>query len=85
MTEKQKNVNLYQWIVIQYAVHLIKIAKHYRVALTVHDSIVCCVKEDDAEQAKQDIEMYMRWVPDWAEGLPLDCEAFVGRSYGECE
>jgi len=29
--------------------------------------------------------MYMRWVPDWAEGLPLDCEAFVGRSYGECE
>jgi DNA polymerase I-like protein with 3'-5' exonuclease and polymerase domains len=67
------------------AEQMLKIAKHYRVALTVHDSIVCCVKEDDAEQAKQDIEMYMRWVPDWAEGLPLDCEAFVGRSYGECE
>jgi len=27
----------------------------------------------------------MRWVPDWAEGLPVNCESGVGKSYGECE
>jgi len=27
----------------------------------------------------------MRWVPAWAEGLPVDCEAGVGKNYGETE
>jgi len=26
----------------------------------------------------------MKWVPDWAEGLPLNCEAGYGKSYGDC-
>jgi hypothetical protein len=27
----------------------------------------------------------MRWVPAWAEGLPVDCDAGIGKNYGETE
>jgi DNA polymerase len=64
---------------------MLDIAKKYRVVLTVHDSVVCCVPEEEVEEAEQYIETCMRTVPDWATGLPLDCESGVGRSYGECE
>ena len=64
---------------------MLDIAKKYRVVLTVHDSVVCCVPEEEVEEAQQYIESCMRIVPDWATGLPLDCESGVGKSYGECE
>jgi len=66
------------------AEQMLKISKKYRVVLTVHDSIVCCVPENDLIEARAFIETAMRWVPDWAEGLPVNCESGVGRSYGEC-
>ena len=53
--------------------------------LTVHDSLVCCVLDDEVTEAKHFIEECMRETPEWAEGLPLDCEAFTGKSYGDCE
>ena len=59
--------------------------KRYRVVLTVHDSIVCCVKEENTEEAQQYIEECMKWTPDWASGLPVDCESGIGKSYGDCE
>ena len=31
------------------------------------------------------VEKCMRWVPDWAEGLPINCESGTGKSYGDCE
>ena len=64
---------------------MLLIAKKHHVVLTVHDSIVCCVPDEDVAQAQIDVEKSMRWVPEWADGLPIDCEAGIGKSYGDCE
>ena len=64
---------------------MLKISKRYHVVLTVHDSVVCCVPEDEVAEAQRYIEECMRWLPDWAEGLPIDCESGVAKSYGDCE
>ena len=63
---------------------MILIAKRYEVTHTVHDAIACIVPEDQAEEAQAYVEECMRWVPEWAEGLPVNCESGYGRSYGEC-
>ncbi len=63
---------------------MLRISKRYRVVLTVHDSIVCCVPEREVDEAQAYVEACMRWVPDWAKGLPIDCESGTGTSYGEC-
>jgi DNA polymerase len=64
---------------------MLKIAKRYRVVLTVHDSVVSCVPEAEAVEAQAYIKECMRWTPDWAEGLPVNCESGVAPSYGACE
>ena len=64
---------------------MLQIAKKYRVVLTVHDSIVCCVPDQLAGEAQEYIERCMRTTPDWAAGLPIDCESGIGKSYGDCE
>ena len=64
---------------------MLRIAKRYKVVLTVHDSIVCCVPDAETADAKAYVEESMRWVPEWAAGLPIDCEAGTAKSYGECE
>jgi DNA polymerase len=64
---------------------MLKIAKRHRVVLTVHDSVVSCVPEAEVDAAREYIETCMRWTPDWAEGLPVNCESGVGPSYGDCE
>jgi DNA polymerase len=63
---------------------MLRISKKYRVVLTVHDAIACVVREHDAEEAQAYIEESMRWVPDWAEGLPVNCESGMAKSYGDC-
>ena len=63
---------------------MLKIAKKYRVVLTVHDAITCVVRQADKEEAQAYIEECMRWVPDWATGLPVNCESGSGESYGDC-
>jgi len=67
------------------AEQMVRIAKRYRVVMTVHDSIVCCVKDEEVSEARAYIEECMRWLPEWAEGLPLDCESGVAKTYGDCE
>ena len=64
---------------------MLKIAKKHRVVLTVHDSVVCCVRDEETNEAQAYIEQCMRWIPDWAEGLPINCESGTGKSYGDCE
>lgn len=66
------------------AEQMVKMSKKYRVVLTVHDAVACIAPEDEAEQAKTYIEKCMRWTPEWAVGLPLNCEAGYATSYGEC-
>jgi len=64
---------------------MLRISKKYKVVLTVHDSIVCCVKDNEVEEAQAFVEQCMRWTPDWATGLPVDCESGTAKSYGDCE
>jgi DNA polymerase len=63
---------------------MIRIAKRYKVVLTVHDAVACIAKEEEAEQATAYVVECMQWIPDWAKGLPLNCEAGYGKSYGDC-
>jgi hypothetical protein len=62
---------------------MLAIAKKYKVALTVHDSVVCCVPKDELKEATAFIEGCMNTTPSWAEGLPITCESDSGESYGE--
>jgi DNA polymerase I-like protein with 3'-5' exonuclease and polymerase domains len=63
---------------------MLRIAKKYRVVLTVHDAIACIALEAEADEARAYVEECMRWTPAWADGLPLNCESGVGKTYGEC-
>jgi DNA polymerase I-like protein with 3'-5' exonuclease and polymerase domains len=64
---------------------MLAIAKRYKPALTVHDSVVCCVPDDELDEARQYIEECMSTTPSWAEGMPITCESGIGKSYGDCE
>ena len=63
---------------------LVNISKHYNVALTVHDSVVCIAPADEVEQALQVVTGIMSTTPVWAEGLPITCKATFGPNYGDC-
>lgn len=63
---------------------MVKISQKYKVVLTVHDAVACIAKEEEAEEAMAYVMECMKWVPDWAQGLPLNCEAGYGKSYGDC-
>ena len=63
---------------------LLRINKRYRVVLTVHDAVACVAPREEAEEAKAYVMECMRYVPVWAEGIPLNCEAGYGESYGDC-
>jgi DNA polymerase len=63
---------------------MLKIAKRYRVVLTVHDAVACIAPKEEVEEAVAYVMECMRYVPDWATGIPLDCEAGYGESYGDC-
>ena len=63
---------------------MLKIAKKYRPVLTVHDAVACIAPEGEVEEAMAYVEQCMRWTPDWAAGLPVNCEAGYGKTYGDC-
>lgn len=67
------------------AEQMLRINKRYKVVFTVHDSVGCCVPEAEAEDALAYVEECMRYVPKWAAGMPIDCEASFAKSYGDCE
>ena len=64
---------------------MLLIAKRYKVVLTVHDSIVACVTDEELDEARAYVEECMSQTPKWADGLPITCESGTGKSYGECE
>ena len=66
------------------AEQMIKIAKRYKVVLTVHDAVACIAPMEKARDAKIYVETCMQWRPDWAATLPLNCEAGIGENYGSC-
>lgn len=63
---------------------MLRIAKRYKVVLTVHDAIACLVPEEEQQEGVAFVEQCMRWTPDWASGLPINCESGVAKSYGHC-
>jgi DNA polymerase len=63
---------------------MLHIGKRYRPVLTVHDAVACLAPEKDANEARAYVEECMRRVPDWAPGLPVNCESGMGISYGDC-
>ena len=42
------------------------------------------VAQQEAEEAMAYVMECMRFVPSWADGIPLNCEAGIGESYGDC-
>jgi len=63
---------------------MIEIHKRYPVKLTAHDAAVVVVREEEQTEALAYIVERMSTPPDWAKGLPVACEANVGKSYGDC-
>jgi len=61
------------------------IGKRYLVALQVHDEIVVCVREEEAEEAAEFMIDVMSRPPTWAPDLPVACEAGIGPNYGEAK
>jgi len=63
---------------------MLRIARRYKVVLTVHDAVMCVVPEAEAKEALPYVNECMRWRPSWAETLPLACELGMGVNYDEC-
>lgn len=61
---------------------MLEIAKRYRVALSVHDSTVCVVPENEVKEAVAYIEACMKMRPKWGPDLPISCESKSGPTYG---
>jgi DNA polymerase len=67
------------------AEQMVSIAERYRPILTVHDAIAIVVPEAEAAAAIKYVNVCMKKAPAWADGLPLNCEIGVGKSYRDCE
>ena len=63
---------------------MLRIARKYRVVMTVHDAIAIIAPEHEAKRAQEYVELCMRLRPEWAPDLPLNCEAGYGKSYADC-
>jgi DNA polymerase len=61
---------------------MLKIAKKLRVVMTVHDAVGAIALVEQADKARAYVEACMRVRPEWAAGLPLNCESKIGASYG---
>jgi len=61
---------------------MLKVARKYRVVMTVHDAVGAIALEAEAAEARAYVEKCMRERPDWAPDLPLNCESKMGSSYG---
>lgn len=67
------------------AEQMLKIKKRYPVKLTVHDSLAALVPEDEIDDGVYYVYKCLRYAPQWAEGLPLDCELGYHKYYGSCD
>jgi DNA polymerase len=63
---------------------MLRIAKRYKVALTVHDAVMAVVPEEERDEAIRYVHHCMSWRPWWAQTLPLACEIGAGKSYADC-
>lgn len=61
------------------------INEHLRVVIQVYDSVVTIIPEDQVDESCAFITSVMSQCPEWAPGLPLACEAGVGRTYASAK
>ncbi len=64
---------------------MVEISRRYRVSHTVHDEVVVCVPDAEVEDAKAFMLEVMSVAPSWAPGLPIACEAGVGKNYADAK
>lgn len=63
------------------AEHMLNIAQRYRIVMTTHDEIVCCVPESEAEAVYKRMGEIMSTPPVWAPDLPLASEGGFAKQY----
>jgi len=61
---------------------MLMISRRQKVAMTVHDAVGSIVPDAEAAEGRTFVEQCMRIKPKWADGLPLNCESKMGKSYG---
>lgn len=65
---------------------LARVARKYKVVLTVHDEIVCIVTDEQAEECAAYMLECLRMAPAWCRGaIPLNGEVGIGQSYSEAK
>jgi hypothetical protein len=94
-TMGRMNVDIYGGKVVenlcQYLARMIvmwqtaRVHKRYKVALSVHDEVVCVVPESEAEACVAYMTECLSMAPPWCKTLPLACEVEIGRSYGDAK
>lgn len=55
----------------------------YPVVLSVHDEVVCEVRDEHMKYATGDVPLFMCIPPDWAGGFPIKAEVKSGKRYGK--
>jgi hypothetical protein len=60
---------------------ILMIAPKYRIVLMVHDEVILCVPEDQAEQALKDTLEAFHTAPDWCSDLPVAGEGGITDYY----
>jgi len=65
------------------AEQMLIISKRLPVTLTVHDSSISCVLDKDVPRAVRFVSAAMKFVPKWAEGLPVSGDAHAAKNYAE--
>jgi len=59
---------------------MVRIAKRYPIALTIHDACYLVVEEHEADEALQFVIRNMKQAPAWMPGIPLDAEGGYGKN-----
>lgn len=63
----------------------LKINERYPTSLNTHDEWGLLVEDKELYPAISYVMESMRTVPEWLDGLVVDCECEIGRQYGKCE
>lgn len=63
---------------------MVRINKRYPIKLTVHDSCIIIVPEEEAQIAYDFVQNEIIKTPIWAPGLPLAAEGGIGNTLKEC-
>lgn len=61
---------------------LAEINKLYDVVGCVHDDVLVCVLDSEADEANKDIHRIMSTPPIWGPDIPIDCEGGIKKRYG---